>query len=190
MAAPSPQRLLLSTASTGGAFHQGGVSLSALVKIKLLPHQQIDLATSNSSGSLENIARLRDGTSDFAIVQALLGHYARSGTGLAADLGPQNDLRAVMMLWPNVEHFIIRKDLAETGTIADFQSLRGQRVSLGRERSAIGSNRVLLGNLGIDIDRDVDQALLSFRPSVAAFRRGEIDGLSLPASTPVPILST
>ncbi|MGI9505669.1 MAG: TAXI family TRAP transporter solute-binding subunit [Geminicoccaceae bacterium] len=183
---PAPQRLLLSTASTGGAFHQGGVSLSALVKIKLLPDQQIDLAASNSSGSLENIARLRDGTSDFAIVQALLGHDARSGTGLAADLGPQNDLRAVTMLWPNVEHFIIRKDLAETGTIADFLSLRDQRVSLGRERSAIGSNQVLLGNLGLDIDRDVDQAFLSFRPSVAAFRRGDIDGLSLPASTPVP----
>ncbi len=178
--------MLLSTASTGGAFHQGGVSLSALIKIKLLPEERIDLATRNSTGSLENIARLRDGTSDFAIVQSLLGSYARSGTGIAAGLGAQRDLRAVMMLWPNIEHFIIRKSLATTGTIADFLALKGKRVSLGRERSAIESNRVLLGNLGLDIRRDVDQALLSFRPSVEAFRRGEIDGLSLPASTPVP----
>lgn len=180
------ENLLLSTASTGGAFHQGGVSLSALIKIKLLPEERIDLATINSTGSLENIARLRDGTSDFAIVQALLGSYARSGTGIARDLGAQQGLRAVMMLWPNVEHFIIRKSLATTGTIADFLALKGKRVSLGRERSAIESNRVLLGNLGLDIRQDVDQALMSFRPSVAAFRRGEIDGLSLPASTPVP----
>lgn len=180
------QKLLLSTASTGGAFHQGGVSLSALVKIKLLPKERIDLATSNSSGSLENIARLRDGTSDFAIVQGLLGNYARAGTGIASGLGAQQDLRAVMMLWPNVEHFIIRKNLATSGTITDFLALRDKRVSLGRERSAIESNRVLLGNLGLDIRRDVDQALLSFRPSVEAFRNGEIDGLSLPASTPVP----
>ncbi len=183
---PAAESLLLSTASTGGAFHQGGVSLSALIKIKLLPEKRIDLATSNSSGSLENIARLRDGTSDFAIVQSLLGNYARSGTGIATDLGAQRDLRAVMMLWPNVEHFIIRKSLMKSGTIDDFLALKGKRISLGRERSAVESNRVLLGNLGLDIRRDVDQALLSFRPSVAAFRRGEIDGLSLPASTPVP----
>ncbi len=182
----APRRYVLSTATTGGAFHQGGVSLSALVKLKLLPEQRIDLATSNSTGSLENIARLRDGTSDFAIMQALLGRYARSGTGIAAPLGAQRDMRAVMMLWPNVEHFIVRKETVSSGTIADFLQLRGKRVSLGRERSAIESNRVLLGNLGLDVDRDLDQALLAFRASVAAFQRGEIDGLSLPASTPVP----
>lgn len=176
----------LSTASTGGAFHQGGVSLSALIKIKLLPTEQIDLTTSNSWGSLDNIARLADRTSDFAIVQSLLGHYARTGEDIASDFGPQADLRAVTMLWPNVEHFIIRKNLAATGTIDDFLRLAGKRVSLGRERSAILSNRVLLGNLGLDVDNDIEQALLSFRPSVAAFRNGEIDGLSLPASTPVP----
>ena len=184
--APVAKSLVLSTATTGGAFHQGGVSLSALIKLKLLPKEGIDLATSNSSGSLENIARLRDGTSDFAIVQALLGRYARSGADIASELGAQPDLRAVTMLWPNAEHFIIRRDLASSGTIADFMSLKGKRVSLGRERSAIASNRLLLGNLGLDISKDVDQALLSFRPSVAAFTRGDIDGLSLPASTPVP----
>jgi TRAP transporter TAXI family solute receptor len=182
----SRESLILSTASTGGAFHQGGVSLSALVKIKLLPVEQIDLTTSNSWGSLDNIGRLADGSSDLAIVQSLLGHLARAGEGIASDLGPQDDLRAVTMLWPNVEHFIIRKSLATSGTIDDFKALEGRRVSLGRERSAIESNRVLLGNLGLDIDQDVDQALLSFKPSVAAFRRGDIDGLSLPASTPVP----
>lgn len=182
----APKGMLLSTASTGGAFHQGGVSLSALIKIKLLPEERIDLATINSSGSLENITRLQDGTSEFAIVQGLLGSHARTGSGIADGLGAQRDLRAVMMLWPNVEHFIIRKSLATSGTIADFLSLEGKRVSLGRERSAIESNRVLLGNLGLDIRRDLDQAFLSFRPSVQAFRRGEIDGISLPASTPVP----
>jgi TRAP transporter TAXI family solute receptor len=157
-----------------------------LIKLKLLPERNIDLATRNSSGSLENIARLRDKTSEFAIVQALLGRFARSGTGIAANLGPQRDLRAVMMLWPNVEHFIVRRNLASSGTIEDFLALDGRRVSLGRERSAIESNRVLLGNLGLNIDRDIDQAFLAFRASVAAFQRGEIDALSLPASTPVP----
>lgn len=177
---------VLSTATTGGAFHQGGVSLSALVKLKLLPEQRIDLATRNSSGSMENFNRIRERTTDFAIAQALLGRHARTGTGIAAGRGAQKELRAVMMLWPNVEHFIVRKDLAPSGTIADFLALGGKRISLGRERSAIESNRVLLGNLGLDIDQDIDQAFLAFRGSVAAFRRGEIDGLSLPASTPVP----
>lgn len=176
---------VLSTAGTGGAFHQGGVSLSALIKIKLLPDMQIDLATSNSTGSLENIARLQEGTTDFAIVQGLLARDARLGTGLAADIGPQRNLRAITMLWPNVEHFIVRRDAAPTGTISDFLNVRGKRVSLGRERSAIESNRILLANLGLDIDRDVIQVPLAFRSSANAFRQGDIDALSLPASTPV-----
>lgn len=175
----------LSTASTGGAFHQGGVSLSALVKIKLLPDEQIDLTTRNSSGSMENIARLSNGTTDFAIVQGLLGYHARRGTGPARELGPKRDLRAVTMLWPNVEHFIIRKSAASSGSIGDLSNLRDKAFSFGREASAIGSSRFLLANLGLDMNEDFDQAFLSFRASAAAFRRGDIDGLSLPASTPI-----
>ena len=177
---------VLSTATTGGAFHQGGVSLSALVKIKLLPRESIDLTTENSFGSMENIARLSNGGSDFGIVQALLGHHARQGTGPAQQMGRQRDLRAVTMLWPNVEHFIVRKNAAPNNSIKDLLKLKGRRMSFGREPSAIESNRYLLGNLGMDISQDFDQALLDFRSSVAAFERGEIDGLSLPASTPVP----
>lgn len=176
---------VLSTASTGGAFHQGGVSLSALVKIKLLPDHDIDLTTKNSTGSMENIARLGDGTSDFAIVQGLLGLHARRGTGPATGLGSQRDLRAVTMLWPNVEHFIVRKNAAKSGTIMDLVDLQGQRMSFGQEGSAIESNRFLLGNLGMDISQDFDQAYMPFRSSAAAFRRGDINGLSLPASTPI-----
>jgi len=182
----TPETYFLSTATTGGAFHQGGVSLSALVKLKLLPERNIDLATQNSTGSLDNLGGLRDKSSDFAIVQALLGRHAWFGTDTATNRGPQRDLRAVMMLWPNVEHFIVRRNLVSSGTIDDFLALEGERVSLGRERSAIESNRSLLGNLGMDIDRDVDQAFLAFRAGVSAFRRGEIDALSMPATAPVP----
>lgn len=177
---------ILSTATTGGAFHQGGVSLSALVKIKLLPDKHIDLATENSSGSMENITRIGNGTSDFAIVQGLLGHHARRGTGPARQMGRQRDLRAVTMLWPNVEHFIVRKSAAPNGSIKDLLNIKGQRLSLGREESAIESNRFLLENLGLSVSQDIKQAFLGFRSAAAAFERGDIDGLSLPASTPVP----
>ncbi len=177
---------ILSTATTGGAFHQGGVSLSALVKIKLLPEKRIDLITKNSSGSMENIVRLGNGTSDFAIVQGLLGHHARLGTGPAERLGRQPELRAVTMLWPNVEHFIVRKDAAPNGSIRDLLALKGQRMSFGREELAIESSRFLLENLGLEIGNDIKQAFLAFGPSASAFKRGDIDGLSFPASTPVP----
>ncbi len=178
--------LVLSTATTGGAFHQGGVGLSALVKIKLLPVKGIDLTTANSFGSMENIARLGDGSTDFAILQALLAYHALQGTGPAESLGPQGDLRAVTMLWPNVEHFIVREEAAPNRSITDLLKLQGKRLSFGREASAIESNRFLLQNMGLDIRKDFDQAFLAFRASVDAFNRGDIDGLSLPASTPVP----
>ncbi len=180
------REFFISTATTGGAYHQGGVSLSALVKIKLLPEYKIDLTTRNSSGSLENMARLESGSTEFAIVQGLLGHHARKGTGPANRLGKQPELRAVTMLWPNVEHFIVRRDAAPTGSINDLSALTGKRMSFGREASAIESNRFLLQNLGLNISRDFDQVYLSFNASAEAFRDGSVDGLSLPASTPVP----
>ena len=98
---------LLATASTGGTYYPVGVALSTLVKVKLQPKQKIGMSAINSAGSGENIKLLRENEVQFAILQGLYGAYAWQGTGPIENEGPQKNLRAVTMLWQNVEHYAV-----------------------------------------------------------------------------------
>lgn len=177
---------LLATASTGGTYYPVGVALATLIKVKLQPTQKINVSAINSAGSGENVKLLRDKEVQFAILQGLFGYYAKTGTGPVQADGPQKYLRSVTMLWPNVEHFVVKSEYVETGTISDFMKLQGKKVSMGRQTSGtIGSNRVLLKNLGVDMDSAFDLAFMGYTPSVEALRNGNIEGMSTPAGPPV-----
>lgn len=185
--AQEERNYLLATASTGGTYYPVGVALATLVKVKLQPKQKINMSAINSAGSGENVRLLRENEAQFAILQGLFGNYAWNGTGPVANDGPQTNLRAVSMLWPNVEHFVVRKEFAETGTIDDFLAMTGESVSLGRQNSGtIGSNRTILTNLGIaDMDNDYSLVYLGYGPSAGALQDGQITAMSTPAGDPV-----
>jgi TRAP transporter TAXI family solute receptor len=188
--AQDEQNFILATASTGGTYYPVGVALATLVKVKLQPKDKINLSAINSAGSGENIKLLRDNEAQFAILQGLFGAYARTGTGpLEAD-GPQENLRSITMLWPNVEHFVVKSSYADTGTISDFANLKGKSVSLGQQNSGtIGSNRTILSNLGMNPDEDFDLAYMGYGPSADALQNGQIEGMSTPAGDPVSAVS-
>ncbi|MBU0861843.1 MAG: TAXI family TRAP transporter solute-binding subunit, partial [Alphaproteobacteria bacterium] len=146
---------ILATASTGGTYYPVGVALSTLVKVKLQPSQGIGMSAISSAGSGENIRLLREGEAQFGILQGLYGYFAASGTGPLADVGPQDNLRSVSMLWQNVEHFVVSADAAATGTMADFVALKGESVALGAQNSGtLGSNTALLDGLGVNAETD------------------------------------
>ncbi len=177
---------LLATASTGGTYYPVGVALATLTKIKLQPSQKINMSAINSAGSGENVKLLRDNEVQFAILQGLFGYYAQTGTGPVEVDGPQEHLRSITMLWPNVEHFVVKSEYAETGTASDFLKLQGKKVSMGRQTSGtIGSNRVLMKNLGVDMDAAYDLAFMGYTPSAEALQNGNIEGMSTPAGSPV-----
>jgi TRAP transporter TAXI family solute receptor len=177
---------LLATASTGGTYYPVGVALSTLVKVKLQPKQKINVSAISSAGSGENVKLLRDNEAQFAILQGLFGSYAWNGTGPIANDGPQREMRSVSMLWSNVEHFVVKSKYAKTGTIDDFMSLKGKKVSMGRQNSGtIGSNRVIMQNLGSDMDKEFDLAFMGYGPSAEAMQNGNIEGMSTPAGVPV-----
>jgi len=176
---------LLATASTGGTYYPVGVALSTLTKVKLQPGHKISMSAISSAGSGENIKLLRDNEVQFAILQGLYGYYAWNGKGPLEKDGPQKDLRSISMLWQNVEHFTIDSNKAKTGTIADMVALKGERVSLGRKNSGtLGSNKVLLGNLGVDIDQDYELVYVGYGPSADALQNGQIVAMSTPAGVP------
>ncbi|WP_114388770.1 TAXI family TRAP transporter solute-binding subunit [Notoacmeibacter marinus] len=177
---------VLSTASTGGTFYPVGVAIATLTQVRLAPETGIRLNAINSAGSGENVYLLKRNEAQFAIMQSVFGHFARTGSGALSELEPQRDIRAIFMLWNNVEHPVIRNDFVDTGTIDDLAALKGHPVSFGRPNSGtIGSNTVMLNNLGYDLDSDFDLTSLSYNATVDAFMNGQIDGAIIGGGVPV-----
>jgi len=176
---------LMATASTGGTYYPVGVALSTLVKVKLQPKQKIGMSAINSAGSGENIKLLRENEVQFAILQGLYGAYAWNGTGPIKSEGPQKNLRSVTMLWQNVEHYAALKKFAKTGTVSDLVGMKGQSMSMGKKNSGtLGSNKVILGNLGVDIEKDYSLIYVGYGPSADALQNGQIAGFGIPAGVP------
>lgn len=185
-----PRNYILATASTGGTYYPVGVAIATLTKVKLQPSEKIGMSAISSAGSGENVRLLRENEAQFAILQGLFGYYARSGTGPIEADGPQDHLRSVSMLWQNVEQFVLSNDHVDTGTIADFVAASGQTMALGRQNSGtIGSNRTLLGNLGIDIDADYSLMHGGYGPSAEAVQNGQAAGMGTPAGVPTGAVS-
>ena len=182
---------ILATASTGGTYYPVGVAISTLTKVKLEPSQKIGMSAISSAGSGENVKLLRDGEAQFAILQGLFGYYAATGTGPVEADGPQSHLRSVSMLWQNVEHFVVNKELAATGTIADMVDMKGKAMALGSQNSGtIGSNRTILSGFGIDIDADYELVYGGYGPSAEAVQNGQAAGMGTPAGVPVSAVTS
>ena len=183
--AAEERNYLMATASTGGTYYPVGVALSTLVKVKLQPKQKIGMSAINSAGSGENIKLLRENEVQFAILQGLYGSYAWNGTGPIKSEGPQKNLRSVTMLWQNVEHYAVLSKFAKTGTVADLVGMKGESMSMGKKNSGtLGSNTVILGNLGVDINKDYDLIYVGYGPTADALQNGQISGFGIPAGVP------
>jgi len=174
---------VLNTASTGGTYHPVGTAISTLSKVKLLPKQKFSLTAVNSAGSGANVQALGAGTADFAILQGLFGSYAATGTGPVT--APQKNIRSVTMLWQNVEQFVVANDKVKTGTVEDLMALKGMSMGMGKQNSGtIGSNKVLLAGLGVDIEKDFKLVHAGYGPTADALANGQAVGAGLGAGPP------
>jgi uncharacterized protein len=177
---------ILATATTGGTFYPVGVAIATLTKQTLEPEHGVALAAISSAGSEENLRLMRSGEAAFAILQGLYGAWAWRGEGRLSGQEPFQELRSVTALWPNVEHFLIRESLVETGTVADLHHLAGRRFSIGARYSGTeGSNRHILHALGIDPAHDMQPVYQGYGASADAFQNQLIDGMNTPAGVPV-----
>lgn len=174
---------ILNTASTGGTYHPVGTAISTLSKVKLLPKEGFSLTAVNSAGSGANVQSLGAGTADFAILQGLFGSYAATGTGPVTE--PQPNIRSVSMLWQNVEQFVVPTEKATTGTVEDLVALKGMSAGMGKQNSGtIGSNKVLLSGLGIDIEADYELVFAGYGPTADAMANGQAMAGGFPSGPP------
>lgn len=173
---------IMGTATTGGTFYPVGVALSTLARVKLEPTHDIAISAISSAGSAENLRLMDDDQAQFGILQALYGAWAWNGT---APVSKQYDnMRSISMLWQNVEHFVMRSELVETGTLEDLTHLYDRGFSIGARNSGTeGSGRQILAGLDIDAER-MDLAYLGYAPSADSMQNGNIDGMNIPAGVP------
>ncbi len=177
----------LATGRSSGKSFAVGVGLSSLAKVKLSASHKVDLSVVESQGFVDNVRQLQDGEAEFAILQAMFGHFARTGTGTFAGEEPDDSIRAIAMLWRDADHFVIDKAFEETGTITDLNQLKGMSVSMGIDGPGpIESNRLLLSHLGIDVDNAFRLAHLNYQQSAQALSLGNIKAMSTPIRPPAP----
>lgn len=86
-----------------------------------------------TDGSVQNLAALRAGTLDLALVQSDWQYQALKGEGRFATGGAFADLRAVMSLHAETLTILARPEAGVTGP----EALAGKRVSLGPKGSAL-----------------------------------------------------
>ncbi|MGI3062857.1 TAXI family TRAP transporter solute-binding subunit [Vibrio diabolicus] len=184
-AAAEDRSYILATASTGGTYYPVGVALATLSKVKLAPKHHFSLSAISSAGSGENVKLLNENEAQFAILQGLYGAWAWSGEGPYEKSGRQEQLRSVSMLWQNVEHFIVRSDLAKTGTVTDLNNLDDKKFSIGKKNSGTeNSGRQIMKGLKVDPDK-FNLAYMGYGGSASALQNGTIDGMNTPAGVPV-----
>ena len=179
-AAPKKQFLNIATASTGGTYYPIGVGLGQLWSEKL-KDQGITATGQSSAGSVENIDLLRNGEAHLAILQGLIGAMAWEGKGVFEGKKYEG-LRSITMLWPNVEHYVLKNDKVKTGNLED---IKGTTFSVGPQASGTEqSTMVVFEGAGFGKE-DIRPEYLGYNDSASAIKDGRIDGASMPAGVPV-----
>jgi len=98
---------------------------------------------------------------------------------------PQENLRSVTMLWQNVEQFVIPTEKVVDGTVSDLMGLKGMSAAMGNQNSGtIGSNKVLLSGLGLDIESDYELVFAGYGPSADAMANGQAMAAGMPSGPP------
>ncbi|MGH1479769.1 MAG: TAXI family TRAP transporter solute-binding subunit [Geminicoccales bacterium] len=175
----------IATGRSTGKSYAVGVGISSLTKLKLLPSHEVDISAVETKGFVQNVRMLQQGEAEFAVLQAMFGHFARTGTGTFAGELPRDDIRAIAMLWRDADHFVMRRDYLTTGTVDDLFSVHGMPVSMGLDGPGpIESNRLLLSHFGVDVDNAFDLVHLNYQDSTQALQRGRITTMSTPIRPP------
>jgi len=177
---------VLTTGTTGGTYYPVGVALSTLVTAA--DEADFALTAISSAGSMENIKLLRDNQAQIGMILGIFAAWAWEGKGPIKN--PQAHLRSIAALWPNVEHFVLSKNLVTTGSLMDLNNLNGERYVLGMRNSGAEQTGIyILDALGVDYANKFTLAYMGYGASAGAMQDGNIVGMNIPAGAPVSAIT-
>jgi len=135
----------------------------------------------SSDGSVENVERIGDGEFELALSQADIAYWAYRGTGLFADKGPIENLRAIANLYPESIHVVVRRDAGIKG----IAELAGKRVSLGEKGSGtLVDAKAVLDAYGL-APTDIEARFLNPGASSLMLAKGDLDAFFFVGGYPV-----
>jgi len=170
----------LGTATTSELPHAVGVTLAALVKLKLLPSTGIDINAQNTNGSRNNTRLLDQDALDFAILTSLDAREIVLNSETSPDGEPNGSVRLLTNLWQDVYHFVVRKDLVPGNKFSEFLNLRDIRVAIGDfESNSFTDVQALFDAFGLNVDEAFQLESLSGGDATEAFLNGELDAFLL-----------
>jgi TRAP transporter TAXI family solute receptor len=89
------------------------------------------------------------------------------------------------MLWQNVEQFVVANSAVKSGTVSDLMALKGSNAGMGAKNSGtLGSNKVLLSGMGIDIEKDFSLMYGGYGPTADALANGQLVTAGIPSGPP------
>ncbi|MHB1651295.1 MAG: TAXI family TRAP transporter solute-binding subunit [Desulfitobacteriaceae bacterium] len=132
----------VATATTGGVYYPLGNAMAKLWSDKL----GVKSSAQATAGTAQNITLLGKKEAEIAFAQNGVVATAYKGEGLFKD-HIEKDLRTMANLYPNIMHFIVRKD-SGINSIKDFE---GKKIVPGSVGSATEINtKEMIGEYGLD----------------------------------------
>lgn len=130
--ADAPRMLVIGTGRVTGVYFPTGGAICRVLNRQTASHG-LRCVVEPTDGSMENIAALRAGRLDLALVQSDWQQAAVAGTGIYESAGPFGNLRAVASLHSDTVTVLVRPDQA----VGSFADLKGKRINLGPTGSAL-----------------------------------------------------
>jgi TRAP transporter TAXI family solute receptor len=163
----------IGTGSVSGVYYPAGGAICRVVNRGRIDHG-LRCGVVATAGSVDNIAGLRDGALEFAVVQSDLAYAAATASGRFAGMPPLSGLRAVFALHPEPFTVLARPEAGIT-RLAD---LKGKRVNIGDPGSGQRATmEVVMEALGWT-ERDFGRVFeLSAADQAGAFCDGRIDAM-------------
>lgn len=134
-----------------------------------------------SSGSVENVRSVVEGTIESGLIQADVAYWAYTGTAMYESEEPAGDLRAIARLYDELLHIVVPADSG----IESVADLAGKRVSLGDEGSGtLIEMRLVLDAYGLSED-EIEPFYLRPEPSSDMMLNGELDAYAFIGGAPL-----
>ena len=170
VSATEKRSVAIGTGDVTGVYFPAGGAICRLINNGRKDHG-IRCAVEPTSGSIQNINRIRSGDLEFGIVQSDWQFHAYYGTGKFAEAKPFDELRAIFSLHPEPVTIIARADAG----IASITDLPGKRLNVDLPESGTRSTwNVIAMAFGWEDEHFEISETKAFEAS-KALCRGEID---------------
>lgn len=170
----------LATADPGGVYSPLGRSLCNIYNLKRpkdLPACRAQL----SSGSVENIERLRSGSAQVAVIQADVLHWAWTGAGPFAQAAPFHDLGVLFTAHDEIVTMLVHKDSG----ITDIDQVLGKRFAVGvRESGSRATLEALLAAMDLSPADFAAFEVMSVGAQIDALCAGQVDAAAFVVGHP------